>query len=76
MSNVIQLSDYRDDGWKEVFTTDGPSSTLQVYLNGKTGEAEVVQQNDDNETIRTPLSAIDAQLLVNALALVNKRAGT
>jgi hypothetical protein len=69
MSNVIRLSDYKDDGWEEVYTTDGPNSTLQVYVNRKTGETEVVQQNDDNETIRTPLSFEDAVMLLSAVSL-------
>lgn len=69
-SNVIQLADYRfgGDDWKEVYSTDGQNSTLQVFVNKKTGEAEVVQMNDDNEAIRTYLSARDLYNLVDVLA--------
>jgi len=67
MSNVIRLSDYRDDGWVEVFTADGPNSTLQVYASAKLGQVEVVQQNDDNETIRTVISGHDVDSMALAI---------
>ena len=67
MGTVIQLRDYLNDGWKEVFATDGPNSSLQVYVNKRTGEAEIVQMNDDNECIRTPLNPEDALILVSTL---------
>jgi len=71
--NVVWLRDYRNE-WKEVFTTDGPDSTLQVYVNRRTGEAEIVQQNDDNETIRTTIDIADAQLLIAALSTPKQEA--
>jgi hypothetical protein len=76
MGTVINLRDYQDE-WKEVFATDGPNSTLQVYVNKRTGAAEVVQQNDDGETIRTPLDFADTVMLLStvSLALENKGKG-
>jgi len=58
MGNLIKLDDYKYP-WKEAFALDGPNSTLQVYVNERTGEAEIVQMNDDGEAIRTPLSTED-----------------
>jgi hypothetical protein len=66
MGKVINLRDYRDE-WKEIFATDGQASTLQVYVNFQTGEAEVVQMNDDGEAIRTTLVARDLNHLVEVL---------
>jgi len=76
MGTVINLRDYKDD-WKEVFTTDGPNTTLQVYVNTRTGEAEIVQMNDEGEAIRTTLD-YDAALVLstsvfNVVDKVNKR---
>lgn len=76
MGDVIRLTDYLDGEWKEVLALDGDNSTLQVYVNKKTGQAEVVQMNDDNEAIRTVLNPIDVQLLQAALGAVNKASGT
>ena len=73
MGEIIKLDNYRFP-WKEVLTLDSESSTLQVYVNQQTGEAEVVQMNDDNEAIRTVLNQEDAALLSAALALKAKKA--
>jgi hypothetical protein len=67
MSNVIQLSEYQREPWEEVFSFDGPNSTLQVYANQKTGEIEVVQMNDDNEAIRTVISGLNVDHLILGL---------
>lgn len=72
MGEVIKLSDFRDK-WQEVLTIDDDSSTLQVYINRGTGEAEIVQMNDDGEAIRTQLDAVDASLLGVALAMKKNR---
>lgn len=72
MGEVINLRDYQNP-WKEVLTIDGEASTLQVYVNSQTGEAEVFQMNDDGEAIRTQLDATDATLLGAALALKKDR---
>jgi hypothetical protein len=66
MGKVIHLDERRKD-WVEIFSTDGPSSMLQVYVNKRTGEAEVVQMNDDNEAIRTPLCYDDALMLSTSI---------
>lgn len=57
MGEVIRFSDYHYK-WKQVFALDAEGSTLHVYVNEGTGEVEVVQMNDDNETIRTARMAI------------------
>ena len=72
MGEVIKLRDYQNP-WKEVMTIDGETSTLQVYVNQQTGEAEVFQMNDDGEAIRTQLDPVDAALLGAALAMKKDR---
>jgi len=67
MGKVIQLRDYTAPEWKEVFSADSESSTLQAFVNTKTGEAEIVQMNNDNEAIRTYLSARELFNLVEVL---------
>lgn len=67
MGKLIRMEDFKYT-WKEVFSCDGSTSTLQVYVDGSTGEAEIVQSNDDGECIRTPLSARDLYDLVDILA--------
>lgn len=70
MGTVTNLREWRDrEDWREVFSTDSPNSTLQIYVNNRTGEAEIVQQNDDNETIRTPLSFEDTVGLLSSVSL-------
>ena len=66
MGTLIRLDDYKYP-WKEVFSLDGAASTLQVYVNEQTGEAEVVQMNDDGEAIRTEVPAADVDTLVMVL---------
>lgn len=68
MGEVIDIRAYRDE-WQEVFTTDGPNSTLQVYVNKRTGEAEVVQQDKDGDTIRTPMDFQDTVMLLSTVSL-------
>lgn len=72
--NLIRISDYLDDGWEEAFSTDGPNSSFQVFVNRKTGEVEFVQMNDDGECIRTTLSAADAIIMGSILTNKNNRA--
>lgn len=66
MDNVISISAYTNP-WKEVFSIDSESSTLQIYVNERTGEAEVVQMNDDGAAIRTQLSSVDFSLLMDVM---------
>lgn len=66
VDNVIKISDYQHP-WKEVFTVDCQSSTLQVYVNERTGECEIVQMNDDGDAIRTQLSTADAYIFSEIL---------
>lgn len=64
--NVIKISDYQFP-WKEAFSSDSETSTLQVYVNERTGESEVVQMNDDGEAIRSQLSVAATYLLAEVL---------
>jgi hypothetical protein len=62
MDNVIKLAEYRFP-WREAFKADGADSTVQVYTNDRTGELEIVQMNDEGETIRTTLDPLDSSIL-------------
>jgi hypothetical protein len=66
VDNVVKISDYQHP-WKEVFTADCTSSTLQIYVNERTGECEIVQMNDEGEAIRTQLTNADRSLLAEVL---------
>jgi hypothetical protein len=70
---VIRMADFQNP-WKQVWAFDSEASSLQVYVNERTGEAEIVQMNDDNECIRTPLNSIDKQLLACALSATKAEA--
>lgn len=67
-NNVIQISNFFNS-WKEVCAFDAETSTLQFYVNKRTGEIEVVQMNDDGEVIRTQLSSHDSDILREVLSL-------
>ena len=73
MGEVINLEDYKYP-WKEVLTLDSDASTLQVYFNEYTNQAEIVQMNDDGDTIRNVLNQEDAVLLSAALVQKAKKA--
>lgn len=72
MGVVIKLSDYRFP-WREILKIDSTYSTMIVYVNDQTQETEIVQFNDDYESIRTQLSATDASLLAAALTMIQKK---
>jgi hypothetical protein len=77
MGEVINLDLFRAP-WKEVLSTDdcnGGPSTLQVYVNQRTGQVEVVQMNDDYEAIRTTLSASDVSYLAEVLSKLRMNKG-
>lgn len=66
VGDVIRLEDYKYP-WHEVLSVDGPSSTLHVYVDDRTGDVEIVQMNDDGESIRTVLCSVDVDGLITAL---------
>lgn len=72
MGNVISIDEYRSP-WREVFSSDGETTSIQLYMNSRTGEVEIVQTNDDGESIRTVLTSLDASLLRSALTLISKK---
>lgn len=66
MGEVIRLR--RAPHWEEALSIDSHVSTLQLYvLKEGEGQAEIVQLNDDGESIRTTLSAQDVDDLIEAL---------
>lgn len=71
MGEVIRLDYARY--WRQVYVHDGQSSVLEVYVNEATKEIEVVQLNDDNESIRTCLGNVDTAILLEALNLAMKK---
>jgi hypothetical protein len=73
LDNVINMHDFCNP-WKEVLTIDNECSMLQVYLNERTGEVEIVQMNDNCEVIRTQLSSTDALLLSSAISMKRQKA--
>lgn len=66
MGDVINMFDSLYT-WKEVFFVDSPCTTLRVYVDSRTGAGEIVQMNDEGETVRTPLRKDDVLLLMAAL---------
>lgn len=66
MSNVVNIADYADR-WKTVFTSEDERTTLRVYRNTETGEIEVVQLNNDNESIATCLDETCVRILCDVL---------
>lgn len=74
MGEVIKFDLYRTQ-WKEVISTDdcnGGPSTLQAYVDERTGQVEIVQMNDEYEAIRTTLSAADVRQLTEIFSRLNK----
>lgn len=66
MGNVVNIDDFKAS-WREAYSLVGEWTTLRVFVNDRTGEAELVQMNDEGEAIRTSLSAVDALLLSTVL---------
>lgn len=66
MGTLIRIADHIYP-WKLAFASDAEHSTLQVYVNDRTGEIEIVQMNDEGEAIRTCLSVIDSANLSEAV---------
>jgi hypothetical protein len=75
MGELINLNDFRCK-WREVLSVNSDNSTLVVYVDEKSGNAEIVQINDEGDAILTALSAIDRDLLSAALSLKNSKKGT
>jgi hypothetical protein len=72
MGKVIKLSDYVMN-WRQIFATDSDNSTLQIYVNERTGEFEIVQMNDDGEVIRTCLSTVESVGLSQTMTAAHKK---
>lgn len=71
MGSVIRLDDFRCE-WRQVISArdgEGGSSSIQVHVCDRTGEVEIIQFNDEGESIRTVLSKDDASLMLAAFAL-------
>lgn len=66
MGDVVRMSDFVYP-WKEILTVDNECNTCHVYLNTGTGEIEIVQINDDGESIRTQFDTVETASLVSAI---------
>lgn len=71
MGDVVNIKDYQPvaDSWQPVLTVDSNVASLQVYVNPRTREAEIVQSNNDGTAIRTVLCPSDRATLAAALLL-------
>lgn len=72
MGDVIYMDTYRYT-WKQVFSADGPASTIEVHVNEHNGEFEIVQHNDEGEAIRTCLSTVESVGLIEALKRAHEK---
>lgn len=66
MGELIVLDDYRQQ-WREALKVHTDTSTLSLFVNARTGEAEVVQTNDEGESISTLISSDIVELFREAL---------
>ena len=72
MGEVIQMSEY--GYWRETLSvTDENDTSLQIFVNTRTNETEIVQMNSEGEAIRSLLSALDADLLISSLQAVKAK---
>ena len=67
MGKLYHLDDYRFP-YREVLSVDRGSSSLQAFVNDRTGEVEVVQANAEGEAITTVLTADDLARMLSALS--------
>lgn len=66
MGELIVLDDYRQQ-WREALKVHTDASTLSLFVNARTGEAEIVQTNDEGESISTSISSDIVELFREAL---------
>ncbi len=67
MGKLYHLDDFRFP-YREVLSVTRGSSSLQAYVNDRTGELEVVQSNAEGEAITTLLTADDLTRMLSALS--------
>ncbi len=69
MKNVTYISDHVGT-WNEKLRHYDPvnGTTLSVYVNDKTNEIDVVQTNDEGESITTHLSAASFDALFSKMS--------
>ena len=73
-NNVIELKNYKwADHWQDAYALESENGTLQVHVNTKSHELEIVQMNDDGECYRSCLSAQEATDLLMALQTALKQ---
>jgi len=70
--NVISLEDYLYS-WESVFRIDDPvnGSTLSIYVNTSSRQFDVVQTNDEGESITTHLTADTGKAFLAAINRLN-----
>lgn len=66
MGELIVLDDYRQQ-WRKALQVHTDASTLSLFVNDRTGEAEIVQINDEGESISTSISSDIVKLFRKAL---------
>ena len=67
MGELIRMQDHIFP-WHEAFRADGPGTTMQVFVNDRSGEVDVVSSNDDGESITVSLDPVQRSALLAALA--------
>lgn len=53
--------------WNELYKHEGKRSTLYLYENTRTGEVDLVQVNDDGESITSRLDPSSVTSMIKAL---------
>lgn len=66
MGDLIRLADHTET-WKRVFELHGASASLQVFVDRSTGDVDIVQVNDEGESITSHLSSPDVESLLSCM---------
>lgn len=66
--NVVHMDDFMNN-WRQVYRVDDPvnCTTLTIHVNKYTKQFDVVQTNDDGESITTHMSALTGAAFLNAI---------
>lgn len=66
--NVVHMDDFMNN-WRQVYRVDDPvnCTTLTIHVNKYTKQFDVVQTNDDGESITTHMSALTGAAFLSAV---------
>lgn len=66
--NVVHMDNFMNN-WREVHRVDDPvnGTTLTIHVNKYTKQFDVVQTNDEGESITTHMSALTGAAFLNAV---------